>query len=64
MKQQIIEAIKQTKQDTRNVGIFDNGCAILQCKNKQIDINPYLSQEGTIVLQVILASKSNDRHYL
>jgi len=64
MKQQILEAIKLTKQDTRNVGIWDNGCAVLQCKNKQIDINPYLSQDGEIVLQVIMASKSNHRHSL
>ena len=64
MKQQILEAIKLTKQDTRNVGIWDNGCAVLQCGNKQIDINPYLSQDGMIVLQVIMASKSNHRHSL
>jgi len=27
-------------------------------------INPYLSQDGEIVLQVIMASKSNHRHSL
>ena len=64
MKQQILEAIKLTKQDTCNVVIWDNGCAVLQCKNKQIDINPYLSQDGEIVLQVIMASKSSHRQSL
>ena len=63
MKQQILEAIRITKQDTRSVGIWNNGCAVLQCKNKQIDINPYL-QEGEIILQVIMESQSNDRHFL
>ena len=64
MKNQILKAIKDTQIETREVGIYDNGTAVLRCGNKEIDIQPYLTQQGEIVLQVILGSKSGDKEYL
>jgi hypothetical protein len=64
MKNQILKAIKETQSETREVGIYDNGCASLKCGNKQIDMQPYLTSEGALVLQVIMGSHSGTRHYL
>jgi hypothetical protein len=64
MKEQILKAIKDTQIETREVGIYDNGTAVLICGNKEIDIQPYLTQQGEIVLQVILGSKSGGKEYL
>ena len=64
MKQQILKAIKETQSKVRNVAMSDNGSAYIECDAKQISIIPYLTPEGTLVLQVIMDSLSGNQHFL